>query len=80
MRFGELRRAIPRNISARMLSERLRSLEAMGFVHRPDTSTMPPNVSYRLSESGAVIHVMPGDLERLANDASLISALRRQAP
>lgn len=50
-RFGELRVDIPR-ISARVLSARLRELEAKGVVHREVVSTSPPSVEYSLTELG----------------------------
>lgn len=50
-RFGELRIDIPR-ISARVLSARLRELEAKGVVERNVAPTAPPSVEYRLSELG----------------------------
>jgi DNA-binding HxlR family transcriptional regulator len=50
-RFGALRRAIP-GISTRVLTERLRSLEAAGFVHRHYVATIPPEVTYSLTARG----------------------------
>ncbi len=51
-RFGELRRDLP-DISAKMLTQRLRELTERGLVERvemPDTS--PPSVDYRLTDLG----------------------------
>jgi DNA-binding HxlR family transcriptional regulator len=50
-RFGALRRSIP-GISTRVLTERLRSLEAAGFVHREYVPTIPPEVTYSLTHRG----------------------------
>ena len=50
-RFGELRVDIPR-ISARVLSARLRELEAKGVVDRRVMPTSPPSVEYELTELG----------------------------
>jgi DNA-binding HxlR family transcriptional regulator len=50
-RFGELRMDIPR-ISARVLSARLRELEAKGVVERSVVPTSPPSVEYQLTELG----------------------------
>lgn len=50
-RFGELRVDIPR-ISARVLSARLRELEAKGIVGRTVAPTAPPSVEYALTELG----------------------------
>jgi DNA-binding HxlR family transcriptional regulator len=50
-RFGELRNDIPR-ISARVLSARLRELEARGVVERRLIDSSPPSAEYDLSELG----------------------------
>lgn len=50
-RFGELRRDIPM-ISAKMLSTRLRSLEAKGVVVRRVLPGSPPSVEYALTPLG----------------------------
>lgn len=50
-RFGELRVDIPQ-ISARVLSARLRELEAKGVVHRAVVATSPPSVEYSLTDLG----------------------------
>jgi DNA-binding HxlR family transcriptional regulator len=50
-RFGELKRDIPR-ISPKMLTARLRELEANGIVNREVTPTSPPSVEYELSRVG----------------------------
>ena len=50
-RFGELRHDIPR-ISARVLSARLRELEAKGVASRRLLATSPPSAEYALTELG----------------------------
>jgi DNA-binding HxlR family transcriptional regulator len=50
-RFGELRIDIPR-VSARVLSARLRELEAKGVITRRVMPTSPPSVEYELTELG----------------------------
>jgi DNA-binding HxlR family transcriptional regulator len=50
-RFGELRIDIPR-ISARVLSARLRELEAKGVINRRVAPTTPPSVEYELTDLG----------------------------
>ena len=50
-RFGELRMDV-RGISARVLSTRLRELEAKGMVMRSELPTSPPSVEYSLTELG----------------------------
>ncbi|QNP40847.1 winged helix-turn-helix transcriptional regulator [Lysobacter solisilvae (ex Woo and Kim 2020)] len=50
-RFGELRHDIPR-ISARVLSARLRELEAKGLLTRRLLDTSPPSAEYALTDLG----------------------------
>ena len=54
MRFAELRAAIP-EISDRMLSERLRELEAEGIVDRSVVPDTPVRVEYQLTEKGRAL-------------------------
>lgn len=50
-RFAQLREAIP-HISDRMLSERLRELEAAGLLERCVTPDIPVRVEYGLTDKG----------------------------
>ncbi len=50
-RFGELRIDMP-PISPKMLSTRLKRLEAKGVVHRAVVPTSPPSVEYALTDLG----------------------------
>jgi DNA-binding HxlR family transcriptional regulator len=50
-RFNDLRRSIP-GISQRMLTRTLRELEQTGLVERTVTVTIPPHVSYGLTNLG----------------------------
>lgn len=50
-RFSALARAVP-DISKRMLTQTLRTLEADGFVHRDVQPTVPPSVTYSLTPLG----------------------------
>jgi DNA-binding HxlR family transcriptional regulator len=49
LRYGELRRLMP-DVTEKMLTQRLRELEAAGLVERTVQSEMPPAVSYRLAD------------------------------
>src|SRR5882724_9388894 len=49
MRFGVLKQQV-QGISARVLTERLRTLEERGFVFRKYEQTIPPTVTYGLTE------------------------------
>jgi len=50
-RYGELKRQIP-GISEKMLTQRLRDMEADGLIIREDFKTIPPHVEYTLSKAG----------------------------
>src|SRR6187402_1296074 len=54
LRYAELRAAIP-DISDRMLSERLRELEAAGIVVRTVLPDPPVRVEYDLTEKGRAL-------------------------
>jgi DNA-binding HxlR family transcriptional regulator len=50
-RFSELQIDIPK-ISAKVLSTKLRTLEAQGIINREVKPTSPPSVEYSLTELG----------------------------
>ena len=50
-RFGELKQRMG-NVSAKMLTERLRTLEGAGLVSREYETTIPPKVTYSLTKRG----------------------------
>ena len=51
LRFGELKSRIP-GISSKVLTERLRLLEGAGLISRTYKPTIPPSVSYTLTQRG----------------------------
>jgi DNA-binding HxlR family transcriptional regulator len=51
LRFGELRRKVE-GISTKVLTERLRMLKAIDIVHRDYEPTIPPQVTYNLTDRG----------------------------
>jgi DNA-binding HxlR family transcriptional regulator len=61
-RFGELKRRVG-NVSAKMLTERLRTLENAGVIRRDYEATIPPKVTYSLTDRG---HELDDVLDRLA--------------
>jgi DNA-binding HxlR family transcriptional regulator len=65
-RFGELKRRMG-GVSAKMLTERLRSLEGAGLVSRAYEATIPPKVTYALTARG---HELDGVLGTLADVAT----------
>ena len=64
-RFGDLRRSVP-GISARVLTVRLRALEAEGLVHRHQTASNPPEVTYGLTPRAVEMGAVLEDLQRVA--------------
>jgi len=63
-RFGVLRRQIT-GISPKVLTTRLRELEADGLVWREQENTIPPKVTYGLTETGLAVHAVLKVLERI---------------
>src|SRR6202790_665116 len=55
-RFNDLKRSIP-GVSQRMLTLTLRNLERDGFVERTVTPSIPPHVSYGLTDLGQSLSV-----------------------
>ena len=54
MRFAELKRAVP-GLSDRLLSQRLRELEAAGLMDRTVEEGQPVRVTYELTEKGQAL-------------------------
>lgn len=75
MRFGELQRAIP-DISQKMLTVTLRTLEQDGIVKRQVYAQIPPKVEYSLTERGmsllphlnALIHWAKEQMDSIMKD------------
>lgn len=65
IRFGELKRKVS-GISSRVLTERLRKLETAGLVVRTYKPTIPPEVSYSLSDRGQEMRAVLNQLSALA--------------
>ncbi len=52
VRFNELKRMMPEEITHTTLSRQLKSLEEEGLIARKEYSQIPPKVEYSLSEIG----------------------------
>jgi DNA-binding HxlR family transcriptional regulator len=65
MRFGVLRKQIE-GISARVLTERLRTLESAGFIFRHYEQTIPPAVTYGITDRMKDIEKVLAQLESLS--------------
>lgn len=64
-RFGALKRRVT-GISAKMLTERLRMLEEAGVVSRHHQPSVPPQVTYSLTERGQELRRVLDELSALA--------------
>lgn len=64
-RFGELKRKVP-GISAKVLTERLRMLEAAGLITRHHEPTIPPQVTYALAARGEELSGILDSLNAIA--------------
>lgn len=64
-RFGELKRKVG-EISAKVLTERLRMLEESGVITRTYTPTIPPKVVYELTSAGEELMRIFEQLHNLA--------------
>ena len=65
LRFGELRRKVD-GISTKVLTDRLRMLESSGVVHRHHEPTIPPQVTYSLTNRGQELSDALENLHELA--------------
>lgn len=65
LRFGELKRRVG-GISAKVLTQRLRLLERHGMVFRRHVPTIPPEVTYGLTDRGRELGELFDGLEALA--------------
>ena len=64
-RFGALQREVS-GISTKVLTERLRMLEAEGILYRDYKPTIPPEVTYGLSPRGRELMEVIDQLDELA--------------
>ena len=64
-RFGALRRHVD-GISPKVLTQRLRELERDGLAWREVRPTIPPEVTYGLTDLGREVHGVLGGLDALA--------------
>jgi DNA-binding HxlR family transcriptional regulator len=66
LRFSQVAQAVP-ELSDRLLSERMKELEARGIVKRTVISGPPLRVEYSLSQMGRELEPALSELERWAN-------------
>lgn len=65
IRFGQLKKQMP-NISAKVLTERLRMLEQAGVISRHQENTIPPKVSYAFTSRGQQLEVLLDQINDVA--------------
>lgn len=65
MRFGELKRCIP-GLSSKVLTERLRMLEEARVIFREHQPTIPPQVTYGLTNRGKELLTALDELSAIA--------------
>jgi DNA-binding HxlR family transcriptional regulator len=75
-RFGALRRQVA-GISSRVLTERLRILEQRGFIFRHYEQTIPPAVTYGITNRMKDIGEVMSGFDKLAQKWQLEDAQRR---
>jgi DNA-binding HxlR family transcriptional regulator len=78
-RFGVLKRNIE-GISARVLTERLRTLEDQGFVFRHYEQTIPPSVTYGITDRMHDIEKVFAQLEAVARKWQGNGAMGEHSP
>lgn len=66
MRFGVLKRSVP-GLSSKVMTERLRMLEEHGIIFREHVASIPPKVTYGLSERGQELVTALDELFKIAN-------------
>jgi DNA-binding HxlR family transcriptional regulator len=71
LRFNELQRQLPGDVSAKVLSGRLKQLETLELIVREDKGISPPHVEYRLTAYGQSINDLLENLEVKARGLSL---------
>ena len=75
-RFGELKRRVS-GISAKMLTERLRTLDGAALVKRDYEATIPPKVTYSLTKRGGELDDVMDRLAAIAIRWEAEDAARR---
>lgn len=67
IRFNELQRLMPGNMTHTTLSRQLKTLEEEGLIVRKEYSQVPPKVEYSLSEIGEAFRPVLASLEVWGN-------------
>lgn len=68
VRFNELQRRMPEEMTHTTLSRQLKALESEGLIVRKEYSQVPPKVEYSLSEIGSKFSAVLAELEIWGNE------------
>lgn len=68
IRFNELQRRMPEEMTHTTLSRQLKTLENEGLIIRTEYAQVPPKVEYSLSEIGRKFEPVLHELERWGNE------------
>lgn len=68
VRFNELQRRMPEEMTHTTLSRQLKTLEAEGLIVRREYKQIPPKVEYELSDIGRKFKNVLGELEIWGNE------------
>lgn len=68
IRFNELQRRMPEDMTHTTLSRQLKALEEDGMIVRTEYAQIPPKVEYSLSEIGIKFHSVLVELEKWGNE------------
>jgi DNA-binding HxlR family transcriptional regulator len=80
LRFAELQRQLPGGVSAKVLSTRLKQLEALGMIERRDKGTSPPHVDYQLTSYGRSVNELLESVELKARPLALPTVSLKSLP
>lgn len=68
IRFNELLRRMPEDMTHTTLSRQLKALEEDGLIIRTEYAQIPPKVEYSLSDIGMKFHSVLVELEKWGNE------------
>lgn len=68
VRFNELQRRLPEDMTHATLSRQLKALEEQGLIIRTEYAQIPPKVEYSLSEIGEKFGPVLNELARWGNE------------
>ena len=68
IRFNELLRRMPEDMTHTTLSRQLKALEEDGLIIRTEYAKIPPKVEYSLSDIGTKFHSVLVELEKWGNE------------